>query len=505
MAGMHREYSFSGRLSREAGTGQLPREAGNGQLPREAGQDLSPTTAVVAAGDEAPHLADPRRDVSSHDHSLPGHKRWQNACLLDLAPQTRIVVGNAGDHGRVLTMLSRYYQTALVDDFQSRLDEPCYEPTDRMLLVHRNELIGHVQVSRQSVWFDHERIPVAAVRDFAIPAEFQSAALREPLLDTAESTALCEGAILAIARPEHPEFFASRGWSLCRAQGHTQANTRALLAHLTAQLTARKQRQPNIEVRTWWHFELEAIQPVYEQVASAMWGATYRSDDMWRWLVGRKAHDQILIAIKHKSDEPTPSKKLNVVGYAVVRDSCIVEMMTLPGYSAVRPLLVARACRDAIDRDLHFMSLLTPPTDPLHELLVTAGGSWRSNQYHNQWMFKLLSPEKWVERLYPQLYSRAREAGIPRPLELGFAVGDERYRFVFTRRSVRLEHALPSSPVNVTCDALAFQNLLLGNLTWQTAIEREIVELDDPKRAAVLAALFPPRLFWQSPFELLRL
>lgn len=438
-------------------------------------------------------------------HAAQGTKQWHNPCLRELGPDTKIVAGNAGDHSRVLAMLAQHYQVPLAEDFQSRLDEPCYEATDRMLVVHRGDLIGHAHVSRQYVWFDQERIPAAAMRDFVVLPELESTGLREPLLETVESTALSEGAILLIGRPEQPEFFTAHGWSTYRAQGYTQANTRALLAHITAQLSARRPRQPNIEIRTWWHFELEAIQPVYEQVASAMWGSSHRSDDMWRWLVGRKAHDQILIAVRHLADEHADADKLDVVGYAVVRDSRIAEMVTLPGHAAVRPLLLARACRDAIDRDLHFISLHTPPTDPLHELLVTAGGNWQPSPPQGQWMCKLLAPEKWVERLYPQLYRRAREAGIPRPLEIGFAVGSQRYRFIFTRRSVRLEHALPSAPVHVVCDAGTFQNLLISNLTWPAAVDRGLVKVDSPQRATMLAALFPPRLFWQSPFELLRL
>jgi hypothetical protein len=214
-----------------------------------------------------------------------------------------------------------------------------------------------------------------------------------------------------------------------------------------------------------------------------------------------------LIAVRHKQEESHESEKLHVVGYAVVRDSCIVEMMTLPGYATVRSMLVARACRDAIDRYHHFVSLHTPATDPMHELLVTAGGSWHACgvQHGSPWMHKLLSPEKWVERLYPQLYHRAKEAGIPRPLEIGFAVDERRYRFLFTRRSVRLEHALPSTQTDVACDALTFQELLTSNLAWTTARERGLLRIEDSAKAAILAALFPPRLFWQSPFELLRL
>ncbi len=407
----------------------------------------------------------------------------------------------------MLAFLTQHYQVPLTEDFQSRLDDPTYKPTDRMLLVRAGQLIGHLQLSRQSAWFERERIPTAAIHDCVILPEMQPVEFMAPLLATAESTALAEGAILAMARPTQPKFFTARGWSTCRAQGHTQANTRALLAHITAQLAARKHRHAHVEVRTWWHYELEAIQPVYEQVATAMWGTLHRSEDTWRWLVSRNAHDQILLAVRHKPENNAESAKLRVVGYAVVRDSCIVEMITLPGYAAVRLMLVARACRDAIDRDHHFVSLHTPATDPMHELLVTAGGSWHAcaAQHGSPWMHKLLSPEKWVERLYPQLYHRAKEAGISRPLEISFAVDERCYRFLFTRRSARLEHALPAARADVTCDTLTFQELLTSNLAWTPARERGVLHVVDPAKAAILAALFPPRLFWQSPFELLRL
>ena len=139
-------------------------------LSRRSGSNvaLAPAASIessaLAAGNISPPVERERRE---HSHSSV--KRWPNACLLELGPGTKIVVGNAGDHGRILSLLSQHYQSSLADDFQSRLDEPCYEPSDRMLVVHRVELIVHVQVSRQAAWFEHERIPVAAVRDFVIP------------------------------------------------------------------------------------------------------------------------------------------------------------------------------------------------------------------------------------------------------------------------------------------------------------------------------------------------
>src|SRR6185436_21022615 len=99
--------------------------------------------------------------------------------------------------------------------------------------------------------------------------------------------------------------------------------------------------------------------------------------------------------------------------------SCLVEMMTLPEFAGARTQLLAGACRDAMVRDHHSISLYTPAADPLHELLVTAGGAWISDAVvpAPRWLIKLLAPEKWVERFYPSWHERARAANVPRPFE----------------------------------------------------------------------------------------
>jgi hypothetical protein len=65
---------------------------------------------------------------------------------------------------------------------------------------------------------------------------------------------------------------------------------------------------------------------------------------------------------------------------------------------------------------------------------------------------------------------------------------------------------------HLTCNWHAFEDLLASNMTLAEASTESRMEIsgidtaaniDDPLTA--LAALFPPKLFWQSPFELLRL
>jgi len=186
----------------------------------------------------------------------------------------------------------------------------------------------------------------------------------------------------------------------------------------------------------------------------------------------------------------------------------IVEMMTLSGYAHTRPMLVARACRDAIDRDHHFVSLHTPASDPMHELLVTAGGSWISDvaALDGKWMFKLLLPDRWCEQLYPLLQQRAVRAGIARPLEIDFACGENRQRLTLTRRSSRLEkQAEGSAAPHVQCDRHTFQDILTSNLTFPQALEQGRIKVRCTEVLHTLATLFPPEFFWQSPFEMLRL
>jgi len=85
----------------------------------------------------------------------------QPTCLQDLGDDTRILAGNAGDNPLVQQLLVQAYQLPVADDFQSRLDEPLYEPSDRLLLQRAGQLIGHVQVSKLIGWFHGQQFPIA--------------------------------------------------------------------------------------------------------------------------------------------------------------------------------------------------------------------------------------------------------------------------------------------------------------------------------------------------------
>lgn len=469
--------------------------------------------ADLSDAESPPALAFSRHNANGRTVNL----RTDRTAVRELAQGGKIVTANAGDHPLIVQMLTQARQTAVADDFQSRLDEPGYRPSNRLLIHREKQLLAHVHVASHIAWFDGQRIPVVKLEDFAVLPEYRESTYDHDLVTTAEQIAAAEGAVLALANADRPAWFERQGWSSLRGQGHTRANARAVLAYLDAQERARKRRKGTIEVRTWRHFELDAVRAVYEETAAALWGPLFRSEECWQWLIGRKAQDQLLLAVESDGSSPAGGERApgdsglgmlgSAAGYAVVRGSCIVEMMTLAKAPAARVQLLARACRDAIDRDHHSISLYTPASDPLHELMVTAGGAWISDRKENgpRLMMRLLSPERWVERCYPLWRERAHDANVPRPTEIGVSTPEGAYSFTLTRRSARLE-PMDKRPADwIECGRPAFESLLLGNLAIGDAVERGLLRLSRPELAGTLAALFAPRLFWQSPLEFMRL
>jgi N-acetylglutamate synthase-like GNAT family acetyltransferase len=455
-------------------------------------------------------VADDQSDAPAAKTNGAGRPRaaGERVCLSELPHGARIVAGNSGDHALVLQLLTHTQQAPLVEDFQSRLDEPHYRASDRLLVSRDQAIVGHVHVQNHTAWFQGQRMPVVKLEDFVALPEYRDAGYEEQLLQCAESIATAEGAVLAVVLAPRPEWFAGQGWSALRGQGHTRADVRAVLAHLDAQEWARRRRRrPAIQVRAWRHFELDQVRALYDAAATELWGPLYRSEACWRWIIGRQAQDQVLLAVVDRqsavASDDDPYAHQQVVGYAVVRGSAIVEMMTHPQYAAARVHLLARACREAMDQDHHSMALYTAAADPLHELLVTAGGAWMSDAGNgSRWMVKLLAPERWVERAYPIWRARARAAGVPRPVEFGLSTGEEHFCFTLTRRSSRLVRTPEPMHEHVCAERPAIESLLVGNLS---AAARGQLRLSHPEMAQTLAALFPANLFWQSPLEGMRL
>lgn len=436
---------------------------------------------------------------------LPRHQPT-GSCLassaLSAVAGPTVVHGNVGDHSLVHSLLRAVQQGPSYEDFITWLDEPSYEAADRLLIKHGPQIVAHVQVLHRTAWFDGVKLPTCGVQDLAVLPEFAQLGYDRLLLSAAEKAMRESQTILSIAWSDRPEIFRACGWKDACVWGYSQVNMGDILAHLESQTVPASRRSRGLKIRMWRHVELDALRTVYRDCASQYWGAVYRAEHYWQWLTGRKAHSEILVAVAGRDDWEHLETEPRIVGYAVTRGPKVLELCCLPEYARVAPRLLVRACQDAVERDFHTLTLHTPASDPLHELIVTAGGSWRTDERQvGAMVVKLLDPARWVEAIYPVLRRRMKGAGLARPCQICFDTGEEHYRLVLTRRSSRLV-ADETAAAEVCCDPDCFSALLIGNLHVLRARDEGRLRVTDEEMLHKLTVLFPPALFWQSQFDL---
>lgn len=415
----------------------------------------------------------------------------------------RPVQGNAGDHKLVHALLRAANQAPSYEEFLAWLDEPSYEPTDRLLIKLAGQIIAHVQVLGRVAWFSGVKLPVGGIEGLVTLPEYRDVGYERQLLAAAEQAIRNSQAVLAFARTDRRDVLRACGWSEVGRPRYTEANVNEVLARLASPsvvLPSARRVKP-LRIRLWRQVELDALIDVYRRSAADTWGALDRSEAYWRWLVGRKAHDELIVAIHGRDNWDMLETPAHIVGYAVTRGSQVIELATLPKYRRAAHPLLARACQDAIERDHHTISLHIPATDGLHELLLSAGGSWStSGRSGSTRLVKLLDPARWIENMYEVLLKRARAAGLTRPLTLTFDTGRRKYRLELTRRSGHLIRD-DAANADVTCTPEMLGALLLGNVDVAAAQQSGQIMIRDERMVTRLAALFPRTKFWQSQLD----
>ena len=439
------------------------------------------------------------RSPDSHVTAAP-LPPWQ---LVD-ALGTQIEFGNAGDHTLVHQLLRAVHQGPSQEAFLSLLDEPSYEPADRLLIKRHGQVLSHVQLTRRVAWFAGNRLPIGGMLHLATLPEYRASGLSARLLLAADAVMGEDGAVLGVIRTSEPAYFEACGWVAVGHQQFSQANTRDILSYLQSRPPQRTTASQRLTVRTWRHVEFEALRRVYRHAVRDGWGAIDRTESYWQWLVGRKSHEQLLVALREQPPLKEEDQHQSILGYAVVSGARIVELQHFDAAEEAAAALLKRVCRDAIERDHHAIALHAPPAAPLHDTVITAGGSWvrDPSAVGGTLMVKLLNAEKWIQHMEIELLEQVRSHGLPRPAGIDFLVGDRGYRLQWTNRSVRLTSEV-AGVGDVRCDPCAFAKLLVGSFHHDDEASLSALQIERDEVREMLRAMFPLRQFWQSPFDLL--
>lgn len=418
----------------------------------------------------------------------------------------RIVEGRSGDHHDVQQLLTTLFHGPSMGDFQAQIDDPFYEPNDRVLIKRDKQVVGHVHLAKREIHFGTFRFAVSQATDLGILPEYRGQQCATHLLAAAECRMAEDGAVMGVIRTSIPEFFQRRGWSVCLRHSFSVAGARDILSRLgeaePVESDPLQPAKPPLNIRIWRHVEQAALMRIYANNTHNVFGPVVRNDSYWRWLINRRGYDRIYIAIDGPDKIELNDTLTPIVGYAVVKDERIVELMTTGDCPRVAEQLLARACRDAIEHDTHHVRLDAAPNDPLHRVFKAAGGkqNYHESEAGEVWMVKVFDPIALLGTISSQVHRRAKDAGMTVPVELGVLLDGKKFTISIRQRVARLERGKLGRSY-LECSRAKFTQLILGHLNVEAAIESGRLQASTRVAAETAAILFPQLPLWQPPFD----
>ena len=456
---------------------------------------------------------------------LPASAAAATSSPKSAAERSEVTVGSAGDHPAVQQLLSAVFQAPSRDEFSASLEDPFYEPCDRVLLKRGPQLLGHAHVASRVVRFDGDDLPASLLYRTAVLPEHRGRGHGRRLLDRVDDVMRSEGSLLGLLTTRVPHFFRRNDWVVCMRHSHASVGTRDLLAQLSARGFAPHEADDTLNIRPWRHVELPSLVRLYDDRLRRASGPLQRTEAYWRWLVGRQAAETIFVALAGPKRFDFDFHDDSIVGYVVVKDDRILELVASPRHPGTAERLLARACGDAIERDHHVVRLHLAPDDGLWPVVEEAEGLLQRGEacQGEVSMVKLLDPPAFLQRLLPKLDVRLEAAptrgpaarspecsgvgasvgtarSLKLPLELGLIVNQWRTRLSLSRRGVRLMNTTPGKTW-LKLNPADFTRLLLGHLDLTDAETLSRIQSSSPTAVAAAAALFPQLPLWRPPLD----
>lgn len=420
---------------------------------------------------------------------------------LESIDYPRLTAANTGDHQAIYQFLLATFQSPTYEAFLNALDEPLYEPTDRLLVKRGDQVLAHLRLARRVMQLGPLAVPVAEVVAMAVLPEFRGLGFGRTLLGAINRSLAEDGTLIATLRTGIPQFFGSVGWSVCGRHSWSRADAREVLAQFRPH--AEGEVAPRYTIRPWRQVEMPALVRLYREQIARGAGGWQRTEATWRWLLGSNGGDQVFVAIDGPDRLELDEANASIVGYLVLRDDAIVELVAAEDHLEAARQLLVRACGEGIERNHHqAMTLHAPPDHVAHDWFERVGGvrQHRATDQGQVRMAKLLDPVRCLQLLAPLLHERAEAASLDRPTELGLLVGREKYRLIASRRSVKLG----SSQIGRSYLSLGradFTRLLLGHLDVDEAIDAGQIAASTRTARETAQALFPRLPLWRSPLD----
>ncbi|MCL4201931.1 MAG: GNAT family N-acetyltransferase [Pirellulaceae bacterium] len=450
------------------------------------------------------------------------------------------------DHQAIHQLLSQVLHRPSAKEFQSQLDQPGYDPGQRLLIKQDGHLVAHLRLIPRRLHFGGLLLPAAYVTDLATVPKFCDHRCASMLLALAEHRIQRMGGWFGYLRTRNPAFYESLGWVALGESPHWTASPQAVLVQLRQRTTAveplvrplRSVRRPRLAAgsrrsrsadtaereaalpllpelqRTSLHlhefryYEQEGLERLYAAHCRQAYGATLRDSDAWRWLIERRAFDRLYVASDGSPNLGLEQIPAAVVGYAVAARSRLFEVLADPRRPDAADALLARFCADAIEQNRYQIRLDAPVDSPSASWLPPIAedfgksGRWTGSGRSEEpvLMVRAISIPQLVGHLHGVFLHRLSQSGIRLPFELGFTLDGQTNVLRVTKAASQLDGEIRTRRC-LACDQADFLRLLLGVVDIAEAAASGRITANSQTTLAAAQTLLPKTPLWFPPLD----
>ncbi len=398
-------------------------------------------------------------------------------------------LGTEADHEAVYQTLVHVFHGPDRESFLGALSDPAYQPDQRLLAKVDGKVVSHVHLTERSIRYGSVTIPINGVMWVGTLPEFRGMGFAQNLMRLASQRARDREFVLQALTTGMPQFYRPLGWGICGRQCFAQVLSRNLPQVSDGVFEG---RGAFWHVRPWRQVELGDLMSLYESQYARTTGTVDRSEEYWRWIIGRRYAHVIWVACQGEA----------VRGYAFIKDHKVLELAFDPAYPQALRVLLGRVRAEALERAYPEVTVFAPRNHPVMDVIRTSSGRIIDQEAYDGTVSMYHIPDlgRFLKAILPELARRALESGTALPVELGISVEDERWLIHVDRKESRVEPEKLSRR-HLTLSPSGLVRLLLGHTGIDAAAEEEGFVASTSTAIDAARILFPPQSIWRSPLD----
>jgi len=400
-------------------------------------------------------------------------------------------VGSEADHEAIYQTLLHVFHGPDRDSFLGALADPNYRPEQRVLAKVDGRVVSHLHLTGREVRYGSARLAMNGVMWVGTLPEYRGLGFAQNLLRLADQRARETGVALQALTTGMPQFYRPLGWGVCGRQTFAQTLSRNLPPVSDGVVEV---RGGPWHVRPWRQVELNDLMSLYELQYQGTVGTVMRSEDYWRWIIGRRYAHVIWVACQGDT----------VRGYAFIKDHKILEIASHPAHPQALKALLGRVRAEALERAYPEVLVHAPVGHPALDAFCAASGRViNQDDYEGtSSMYHIPDAERFLKSILPELSRRAVDSGVQLPLEMGLTVGDRRWLLhVDTTAEASRVEPDKLSRRHLTLSPATFVRLAMGHTGVDRASGEGGFEASTATALDAARVLFPTRPIWRSPLD----